>query len=130
MPLTITFGPHRLDLRVTCFGARGAAEPTDEDTWRVDANEGVAIFLLGDDAEDGSFLARVAHGGEWETDFYDERWHQLALRDPSGDVNLLLKLEPAGAPIPAGQTFGGGGEALEVAAGPALWLTIRAAGAE
>ena len=125
MPLTILLGDHVLRLRVSCFGARGGAVALDDDTWALPADEGVGIFLLGEDGDDGAFLARVSSDERWEVEFYDEAWHQLALRDHAGSCDVLLKLEPPGAPIPAAGAEPGDEDALEVAPGAALWVTVR-----
>ena len=127
MSFTVAIGSHRLELRAACFGARGNASRIDEESWQFDAEGGIAIFLLGDDAEDGTFLARAALDPAWETTFFDDRWHQLALRARNGELELLLKLECAGAPIPAFDAATGDGDAFESAAGPALWLTVQPA---
>ena len=127
VPFTIALGEQLLVLRVSCFGARGGAEPVDEGVWRMNAEEGVAIFLLGDDAEDGAFLERLAHDEAWEATFYDDRWHQLALTDRAGAFELMLKLEQPGAPIPAAGASPEDGDAIEEALGPALWVTVQPA---
>lgn len=130
MAFAIAFGEQLLVLRVSCFGVRGDAEHVETlegGVWRMSAEEGVAVFLLGDDAEDGAFLERLAHDDDWEATFYDEGWHQLALTDRAGAVEVMLKLELAGAPIPAAGASPGDAEAIEEALGPALWVTVQAA---
>jgi len=85
---------------------------------------GVGIFLLGDDAEDGAFLERLDEGPHWERVFHDPEWNQLALRDDERGVQVLVKLELPGAPIPSATANEDGVCPLEEAAGPALWVTV------
>lgn len=134
MALTLVLGNERLVLRVRCFGGRAGAlrvdDPLEEEggeeaTWTVPLEEGIGIFLLGDDAEDGTFLARAATEGGWEVSFYDDDFHQLALQSASQSLEVLLKLEGAGAPVPSDPRTGAAASALEIAPGPALWVTVR-----
>ena len=124
--LEITIADRPLRLRVACYGGRGAARELDDGSWTIDLEDdlGVGIFLLGDDAEDGAFLASVETGAHWEPVFHDPEWNQLALRDDERSVQVLLKLELPGAPIPSATADDDGVCPLEEAAGPALWVTV------
>ena len=123
----IDIGGLPLRLRAHFFGARARGRVVD-DGWTIDLEDGtgVGIFLLGDDDEDGAFLARFDGGDAWSTEFYDADWNQLALRDRQGLFEVLLKLEFPGAPIPAEGSAPGDEDHLETAPGPALWVTVRA----
>jgi hypothetical protein len=118
-----------LRLHAHFFGARARGRAV-ADAWTIDLEDGtgVGIFLLGDDDEDGAFLARFDGGDTWSTEFYDADWNQLALRDRQGRYEVLLKLEFPGAPIPAEGSVPGDEDHLEVAPGPALWVTVRELG--
>jgi hypothetical protein len=124
--LALTIADRPLLLRVRCYGGRGAARERDDGTWTIDLDDdlGVGIFLLGDDAEDGDFLERLDPGPRWERVFHDPDWHQLALHDDEHAVQVLLKLEFPGAPIPSATPNDDGVCPLEEAAGPALWVTV------
>jgi hypothetical protein len=124
--LSLTIADRPLRLRVACYGGRGAARELDDGSWTVDVEDdlGVGIFLLGDDAEDGAFLEHLEEGTRWERVFHDPEWNQLALRDDERSVQVLLKLELPGAPIPSATANEDGVCPLEEAAGPALWVTV------
>jgi len=124
--LDLLIADRPLRVRVTCYGGRGAARERDDGAWTIDLEDdlGVGIFLLGDDDEDGAFLEHLDPGPHWERVFHDPEWHQLALRDAGGEVQVLLKLELPGAPIPAATANDDGVWPVEEAAGPALWVTV------
>lgn len=130
MALVLSIGGYPLVLRASCFGGRARARSLG-DAWTVDLEDGagVGIFLLGDDAEDGTFLARFDGDDNWNVDFYDADFNQLALRHAKDSFEVQLKLEAPGAPIPAlipaAGTPSGEETSMEAAAGYALWVTVR-----
>ena len=134
MAIVLSIGGYPLVLRASCFGGRARARSLG-DAWTVDLEDGagVGIFLLGDDAEDGTFLARFDGDAIWSVDFYDADFNQLALRDTQNRFEVQLKLEAPGAPIPAAspapipaaEAPSGEETSMEAAAGYALWVTVR-----
>ena len=134
MALVLSIGGYPLVLRASCFGGRARARSFG-DAWTVDLEDGagVGIFLLGDDAEDGTFLARFDGDAIWSVDFYDADFNQLALRDTQNRFEVQLNLEAPGAPspaaspapIPAAEAPSGEETSMEAAAGYALWVTVR-----
>ena len=142
MAIVLSIGGYPLVLRASCFGGRARARSLG-DAWTVDLEDGagVGIFLLGDDAEDGTFLARFDGDAIWSVDFYDADFNQLALRDTQNRFEVQLKLEapgapipapspppipaPSPAPIPAAEAPSGEETSMEAAAGYALWVTVR-----
>lgn len=125
MALVLSIGGYPLVLRASCFGGRARARSFG-DAWTVDLEDGagVGIFLLGDDAEDGTFLARFDGDAIWSVDFYDADFNQLALRDTQNRFEVQLKLEAPGAPIPAAEAPSSEETFMEAAAGYALWVTV------
>jgi hypothetical protein len=121
MRMTLVIEGEVLELQAACFGARGSGRKRPGG-WTIDLEGGVGtgVFLLGDEDEDAAFLGRIEDDATWRVVFRDLDARQVALQSTATGLELLLKLEDAGAPIVAE----GDPATLEVAVGPALWVTV------